>query len=398
MRRCALALVCLLALSCSRLSPEPVSGTVQMLVLAYDPPSGTYKLVIGDVTTLHDLRTLSGDAAKILGGAEISVNYDQLDQQNPQTAEEIQNLTTVHAGSPVDFAYFTVDGIIHPEDFDSLCMATLYFNFEQAHLYFANLNAALYDLPVLYFAKYSEGTTGHMQTLTDNAFWDSITRQFVVLPFKNIKALPMGMNVGIVAHEYTHAVFDQQFNGSQDGIPWLTEKASAEPDRYQAALNLERSLNEGLADFFGAMVSGDPAFMRKSDSQITDDRRLDPPDPRCYTEELKGNLEDESIDKYDPYPVGSVLSAALWAIASNAGNDQQAFAQGVVDGMTALGQTFQKNQDQTTVADAIDALASTASPDDLKPDECGILLDRFHLTAAEVPHCGESRPPEQTCP
>lgn len=395
----ALALASLLATAtaCSRLDPGKVSGEVKMLVLAYDAGTngGEYRLVIARVTTLHDLRTMDGDAAKILGGAEIVVDFDQLAKENPQTADEVARLTTRTAGRPVDFAYFEVDGVIHPEDFHSLDIATTYYNFEKAHLFFSDVNAALYNMPVQYLAKVSEGPAAHLARLTDNAFYDTITRQFLVLPFRDVKELPLGMNVGVVAHEYTHAVFANRFY-KQDGIPWLAHKLWAEPDKYARAANLEKSVNEGLADLFGALVSGDPSFMRKSMSTITDTRRLDPDQPRCYTAELKQHLEGDAAAAYDPYPVGSVLASALWATVADAGDRQTQYAGGVVDGMLELGSRFQQKDADVTLADAVDAVAGTLIGD-LKPKACGLLLDRFHLTAAQVPTCTEVRPPERSC-
>jgi hypothetical protein len=387
-----------LAGACSRLDPGAVTGEVKMLVLAYDASSngGEYKLVIGRVSTLHNLRTMEGDAAKILGGADIRVDFDELAREKPTTAEDLARITTKTAGKPVDFASFEVDGVIHPEDFHSLNIATIYYNFEKAHLFFADLNAALYGLPVQYFPSFAEGPANNLKTMTDNAFWDSTTRQFAILPFADIKELPLGMNVGVVAHEYTHAVYSNRFYHSEDGIPALQLKAWAEPQKFAAAMNLNRSFNEGLADYFGALVSGDPAFLRKSISQITVERRLDPPEPRCYTAELRKNLETLDNDRYDPYPVGSVLAAALWSASSGSGDRQKAFAQSVVDGMTEMGTRFAAKEDQITVADAVDALASTLIAD-LRPKACGVLLDHFKLVPTQVPSCGEVRPPERPC-
>lgn len=68
-------------------APEPVDGPLKMLVLAYDAVAGDgrYELPAGKVTMPQDLRTLDGDAAKLVGGADIRVG-DELARANPQTA------------------------------------------------------------------------------------------------------------------------------------------------------------------------------------------------------------------------------------------------------------------------------------------------------------------------
>src|SRR5262249_18949137 len=81
MKRDVYSIAGIIALAgCSQLAPGPVADgqKVTVLVLKYDDTSGTYKLVQEDLTTLKNLRTLEGDAATMLGGAKIQVDYDAL--------------------------------------------------------------------------------------------------------------------------------------------------------------------------------------------------------------------------------------------------------------------------------------------------------------------------------
>lgn len=380
---------------CSELSPEPVSGDVRMLVLRYDPSDARYKLVVDTVRTLRNLRAMEGDAATIVAGAEIRVDYDQLARTDPRTPEEIEKVTYRSRGGPVDFAYFEVDGVVHPEDFHSLNIATTYFNFEKAHLFFASHGAPLFQLPVQYFPKFEEGPSSNLQLLTDNAHWDPILRTFAVLPFKDIKELPLGMNLGVVGHEFSHAVFTSRLF-PEPGVPWLNRRYFIDPERFSPALNLNRSINEGLADYFGAVITDDPHFMRKSLSDYADLRRLDPPQPRCFTRELSVALTEAPHSHYDPYPMGSVLAAALWELNTAAVGRQDALSTALLDGMTELGARFREKEDTITLAHAIDALAS-AMPPDLKPRACGLLLNRFGLKDKQVPSCVDARAPSRLC-
>lgn len=383
---------------CSELLPGavPAGEPVRVLVLKYDAQQDVYRLVQEELRTLQNLRTLEGDAAKMLGGARIVVDYAELAKANPQSKEELEAITYRSRGAPVDVALFDVNGLMHPEDFHSLSLVTTYFNFEQAHVFFRELGAGLFALPVQYFAELTYVRNGQEITPTDNAFWDPVVRAFTLLPFTDVKGLPLGMNVGVVAHEYTHAVFQTRVFPNDDGVPWIYTKAFAEPERYSALVNLSRSLSEGLADFFGAVISGDPAFVRRSLPSITEARRLDPRAPRCVTPELLEHLGTDTLDAYDPYPLGSVLAAALWETVGQTPNRLEPFSRGLADAMTELGDRFNTQDSRMRLTDAIDAIAFNIVAD-LQPKACGILLDRFGLQAADVPSCAAAREPERKC-
>jgi len=397
---CAAALAALAG--CNSWLPEPVSGPVKMVLASYDSAAGRYKLVKGEVKTLKFLRTMDGDAAKILGGADIAVDYDIIASAKPKSGDELAKLVFKTPGGPVDFAYFESGGMIHPEDFDSLNIATTYYNFERSHLFFVDLNAPLYGLPVQYFPHMVEGPSGALVEQTDNAFWDPVIRTFALLPFKSLDQLPLGMNLGVVGHEFSHAVFEQRVF-PEDGVPWLYARYFTDPLRYSPPLNAVRALGEGLGDFFGAAVSEDPAFLRKSVEPAAEARRVDPAQPRCATTQMLDDAKSMPHTKFDPYALGSVLSAVLWQSVSGSPTRIKAFGRGLVDGMTALGRdlkTWDTAGKETTLIACLNTLASTFTGPEKAP-VCGLLLDRFGLDLSDLPNCDQPtdppRPPEVTC-
>lgn len=389
----------LFAGGCSDLFPGSRSGELQMLVMSYDAGRGRYGLDIGRVTTLSNLRTMEGDAVQIIGGTTITIDYDEIARANPKTVEETHALTMKDPGGPVDFAWFEVDGVIHPEDFHSLNIATTYYNFERSHLFFARLGAPLFNLPVLYFPEMKEGPASALVELHDNAYWDPVAKLFAVLPFKDIRELPMGMNLGVIAHEYSHAVFSSRVF-TNPGVPWMYTEYFAAPEKWLRAMNINRSVNEGLADFFGAVVTGDPAFLRKSLSDHAPSRRLDPDEPRCMTRDLKDALHSTPHAQYNPYPVGSVLAAVLWESLAGAPVERRdAVAQALVDSMELLEPVFSKDGalgDRVQLVDVLDVLVS-AYPTDLKAKLCGLMTDRFSLAEGELRACGDSVRPQRVC-
>lgn len=394
------SLVC--TAGCSDLFPEARTGELQMLVMSYDAGRGRYGLDIGTLTTLKNLRTMEGDAVQIIGGASITIDYDEIARENPQTVEETHALTMKEPGGPVDFAWFEVDGVIHPEDFHSLNIATTYYNFERSHLYFARLGVPLFNLPVLYFPEMREGPASALVDLHDNAYWDPVAKLFAVLPFQDVRELPMGMNLGVIAHEYAHAVFSSRVF-TNPGVPWMYTEYFAAPEKWLRAMNINRSINEGLADYFGAVVSGDPAFLRKSLSDHAQARRLDPDEPRCLTRELRDALHGTPHAQYNPYPVGSVLSAVLWESLSGAPIERRdTVAQAMVDAMALLEPVFAKDGplgDRVTLVHVLDVLVSAYPAGELKAKLCGLMYDRFslELEEGELRSCGESVRPLRVC-
>lgn len=395
-----LAASLLLPGACTAIDPGAVSGEVKLLVLSLDPASGQQVLGVGQVSTLHELRTLKGDAARMLAGADILVDYDELARENPQTAKDIERITYKTKGSPVDFAYFEVDGVIHPEDFHSLNMSTIYYNFEKAYLYFKEMGVDLPELPVQYMPRMREGPNLDIREQTDNAYWNTTIRTFAILPFKNVQELPLGMNAGVVAHEFSHAVFSHKVYPGE-ALGWLFQRYALDPEKWSPVVNLERSFNEGLADFFGAAITGDPGFIRKSLSMVEEERRLDPPAPRCLTAEMKSAAERLSPGAYDPYPMASVLAAALWAVEPRGSGQMAQFAQGLVDGMEEIGKKLEDRKEATRIPHFVDALAKRF-PADLKPRACGLLVDRLGLrsdsvSGNQVPSCTELEQPRTRC-
>jgi hypothetical protein len=398
-----LAGLALLGTGCSSLFPDPVEEDVRMIVLAYDPGSegGSYRIGPARIKTLEKLRTLEGDAAKLLGGGQFSVDAKALAASPPSTAAALNAATTVREGKPVDYASFTVQGVVHPEDFHSLYMGTLYFNLEAAHLYFVAAGAPLYSLPVQYQPEWSGGPGAAAPELTGKIFWEPFTRQFVVLPFdEGAGLLPAGMNAGVVAHEFAHAVFSSRFFPDDAPVPWLHAEAAKSPETMGPVLNLMRAVDEGMADLFGALISGDPAFVRKSSAALQDARRVDPTMPRCLSSEARDNLALDAPEIFDPYPVGSVISAALYEAIAVASQDETAVARSLVDAERELGLRFAERGESMSLADVVDVLNGSTMLSRLKPHACGHLLDRLGLDAADVPSCstGDVQKPERQCP
>jgi hypothetical protein len=371
---------------------------VNALVLRLDPQAGAYRPVKGVLRSLRKLRTMEGTAGHMLSGAELVLDLPALAQKNPATLEEFETAVYRKRGEPVDLAYFLIDGIVHPEDFHGVNLLTTYFNLERAQAWFADSEEDYVDVPILYFPRLKESERGSLVERTDNALWIPGLRALAILPFKESEELPQGINAGVVGHEFTHAIFTTKVFPEDTGPTWLQRRALEDPAKFARAMNWTRIFDEALADAFGAFISADPQFMRRSVSAVAEDRRLDPDLPRCLTRELKAAADTADPADFDPYPVAAILSTVAWGgLGSNNALREQSYARSLVAGMTELGLTLEARRERATLDDFAEALAKNIV-EDLRPRFCGLLLDRLALTAADVPSCAGAITPERACP
>lgn len=144
--------------------------------------------------------------------------------------------------------------------------------------------------------------------IRNNAFYDDDTDSMLFVPYTD-QNLPLAVNAGVLAHEHFHSLFfklvtlplneaavkvgakSQQGSNSthsQDDIYQLfgipknkkleEDTVITEPVAYRIVLM--RGLNEGLADFWGWLYTGDTDFIAYSLPEHRDSRSLKTVDPR----------------------------------------------------------------------------------------------------------------------
>ncbi len=102
--------------------------------------------------------------------------------------------------------------------------------------------------------KTSEGT------LINNALYDMDKDVIALAPF-HAKAVSVALNPGIIAHEHFHAHFASAWKGKDPNSPLKINGKTP-----NAAVNLSVILgwNEGLADYYGFVFTGDPNFIHST--------------------------------------------------------------------------------------------------------------------------------------
>lgn len=135
--------------------------------------------------------------------------------------------------------------------------------------------------------------------LLDNAFYDQPTDSIVVTRVST-SALPIGLSHGVLAHEHFHAHFAAAFMQAQMKL----KSASAGNLKIEGKNKFYLSAwNEGLADLYGALFSGQARF----GSQVSD---LD-----FHDRHLDGKLqsfETNAFEKGNVYLLGTILARWLY--------------------------------------------------------------------------------------
>jgi hypothetical protein len=276
---------------------------------------GTYKMEVVELSTLRSLNDLRGMAANFLMDAGSSDG--KLQGKSPH----------------IHYMRDSNDIIVAQDDL-SLQLLTVYAHMEKLK----NLDEASgakdvlsYPRTVAVNAKFrsSEGI------LENNALYSGQYDALLVVPYTKAD-LPLMANAGVLGHEHFHALFQKLvIDPSKDrypdpthpnlhpsessGLTTILHGALSLADKsdihtkYHAALL--RGVNEGFADFWGWIYSGDNNFVGRSLPQEKLNRELDIiPDALYGKDDLFEALqsgEDEDAILYRSYKHGTQLARAL---------------------------------------------------------------------------------------
>ncbi|MBI2894741.1 MAG: hypothetical protein HYY06_14395 [Deltaproteobacteria bacterium] len=296
-----------------------------MRALVADFEGGEYGPVVRTISTLEDASALVGEAAALRGLGDISL---VVPVDIPDDVGAYRDAMLVDAGGEVRPRWANVDGALYPRDFDAFALTTMYHHLERAQAYFAGLGASLEDPLDVYYLPFVHMTIGSEElALTDNALYFFGVRFLAVTRFDLLQTLPLGMNRGVVIHEYGHAIFDELVYDDAARLQLLSGRLA---DR---TANHLRSTTEALSDFFAAAETGDPDFIRWSVDEELMPASRDLSLPVIYDEAL---LETADVvpEAYDPYVAGSALASALWRIDV----DRTVLARALVEAQRAFGQ------------------------------------------------------------
>ncbi len=404
-----------LVAGCAPDSSAPVK--VNALVLT---SNGEYAPQEVELKTITDIVSLNGTVADFRGGARIVLDSRDQDTQTATTPEAVANAILKDAGHDVTASYIEKDGVLWPADFHTWNMVTAYYNMERAVDYFrtvGNLPGSDFEEPIktYYFAEFVLADQDK-DPQQDNALYFPILNSFLVLPFDELQRAPLAINAGIIAHEYSHRVFNlKAYNNNPVPEALTAWLAGAGP-----GANVLKSFDEGLADLhaYGTTCKTkkgcDPRFFSTSFhgdkyEQVSVDRDLSRTD-RCMTLGLRTQLQTLNFNQFagKEYEVGTLLASALFQ-AGEATGQRDVLLRAIVasyndtnpqtPGLYQLMQQFISNQNGFTLAVASSAIISHVTDPRLKEAVCNELMDHLQIPREQLQNvCPASAAGGSTCP
>ncbi len=301
--RSALLLLAGVSAAAAGCTAEEIRGPQTVRTLVYDSTLGRFQLADRILDTLEELTTLRGATTEMRTGARLVLDDREL--QGAQTCAQFADSFVEDPGRRPSLSFIDDDGVYVAEDFDGLVMVSTYYNFELAREFFISAGVPPGDL---------DGTTtfyeptlinynaaGSRSFGFDNAAFVTCISSFLVYAGERLQDIPLGANPGVAAHEYSHLVFDRVMFGPQGD-------ATDPPVDLRSALLLA-ALNEGLADFFGAAVLGDPNFAARS-LTLSDSRERDLAPGRNWSTGIEELVL--SAKNPNPYALGTVWGSFFW--------------------------------------------------------------------------------------
>lgn len=371
---------------------SPSGDRFRTLIVDSSNASEPYRLrekVIGDVL---DLGSMRGRTLEFFAAPQFSAQFLTSDGKcfvngtapcngDPQALREA---VTPKGILRVQTQLATDGSLVRALDFDTLNVLTAYALLSDADTYFRAKGWATERVaPVWYFPK-AQGLLSLQFPSSDNAAYFQYIDGFILFPMRVIDGVPLGMNRGVMFHEYHHRVFASRV---YDGNIFKTVDLFSESPEGLHAINRLKAVDEGAADFFGAIGSQDPNFLARSiagDIGVARDLRTKRVFDAAWIPGDQPVVEDLLSSSYDPYIPGSVFAHGLWRLREELGEDSVVKAwfnveTKVHDDMQLDALRFQYSKVVEFLAQEFDAQQRTRA--------CAVLREVFAVLMSEVPTC-----------
>ncbi len=272
---------------------------------------GKYSLQIIDLFTLKSLTDFRGGAAEFLIDPDTSSG--ELRGRTPQLRYIRNNA-----------------GVIIPKDPLSLQLLTVYAHIERLQILDEKVGAqGILSYPRLIAINANYQTD--KGSLENNALYAGQFDALLLVPYSQ-EDLPLMANGGVLAHEHFHALFQKLLiqplgssypestkptvHSTQPIEQAVSVNSSSEQkvrDKYHATVL--RGLNEGLADVWGWIYSGETNFVRQSLPQMKMCRSLEGPLDHIASKAGVQNLLADPCKMGVSYVVGNQLAIAIRGFA-----------------------------------------------------------------------------------
>ncbi len=275
--RTSLILVGLILSGCIKNSSE----SARTFRIPWSDAQNRYTLQDIEIKTFDEPQFLRGSLAEFFIEPTLIINEGKLAQ----------------AGVPTGRFLSTPSGSQVALDDASLQAATLYAHLEKLNELDVSSGAASFLNKRPAVAIKVGFVDENNRVMENNAQYNPLVDAILFVPYTDSK-LPITLNGGVVAHEHFHSIFHHivlsHFDSTMtyagldlDESHQVLPKAPHEISNKDVSIKtynlyLLRGINEGLADFWGWIYSGDELFVGRSISSALDVRRLDRKDPQFF--------------------------------------------------------------------------------------------------------------------
>ncbi|MGQ0505617.1 MAG: hypothetical protein ACT4TC_09880 [Myxococcaceae bacterium] len=396
----------LVAAGCSGPTPA-VPVKVMAVVRSAD---GAYKAQPVELATLTDATAMQGDVADFQGGARIVVDEnDPLFDQGPLTDAQLASVLLKNPGSSPRASYVEKSGVLWPVDFHTWSMVSTYWNFEKAFNYFKGTGVVDMEAlsgrnasKVYYFADITF-TDRSPKPQRDNAYFYSVIQGFVLAPFDSLQRLPLSMNMGVIAHEYAHRVFNLRvYKGAA-----LPRYVSDWDGTATPQINLLKAMDEGFADYHAFAAScvspggcDTKLFSASLPQSSPEASARDVGLSHCMTDGLRNSLNTKKLSDFtaaqQEYQVGTLFATALYE-AGLPGNKHSVVGQALLAaysdtsqftlGFAQLAENNLITQENFTLEAVLNAILTQVTNPDVRTALCDAFQDRLQAVKVDMPAC-----------
>ena len=281
-----------------------------------------YDVIERPIDTLTNPDSMNGDLGTLYVGGIFEIDW------------ATSNLT-YDQGRPLRVQYQTIDGVAYPIDRDGLIAFSYYAHLEDTVQFLEQTETewnGLLPMDTAISPIISDLSLAFLPM--ENAAYVPTIHHFLLLTDAIPKGVPLAANKGVVAHEFGHAIFHYLTTGGTTNDRLLPVDAKG--------FNSVSSLDEGLADVLGYLVTGRADFI--GDSLTEQDRALDGEHLAIEVETLPVDHTDDGLfSAYNPYDLGSVFAATVWEVADSM-NDPIRMLNWIVESTRTFGQEVLQGQ------------------------------------------------------
>ena len=242
-RAALLALFSLLSLSLPSCGPlsDLESGFTSLFQIPFSGSDGQYSLQKIEIKSFDDPTSLHGQYARIL-------------------VDPYESGGGIESSKPVGRFARTRDGVMVPLDYVTMLATSIHAHMERLHALNVEvgLNDAQVGWPATVGIEANVVNSKKRETVRNNALFEKRLNALLMVPYSD-KDLPIGLNGGILAHEHFHRIFQALVLSKVE----TKEEAPAGSVR-EFNETVLRAMNEGFADFWAWVYTGDAEFMRAS--------------------------------------------------------------------------------------------------------------------------------------